>query len=81
MKKHKFSEELPEVGKMIVAKISNCFGVFIVEKLKNTINTLAIEAEDSFIDGEDVKCLEFNITKNAKNPLFDWWAYLDEVEE
>lgn len=75
MKKHKFSEKLPEVGKEIFAKIRHYHGAFRVRS-NNLFGEWYLEATDYFING-------FNYTPETfiKKEILkygDWWADPEE---
>lgn len=84
MKKHKFSEKLPEVGKTIICKVlreskfSTKYGVFNTFFIDRGIK---LEADFDFIDGDICSVTTIIIYHDAEIPAeLIWWADPEEEE-
>lgn len=75
MKKHKFSEKLPEVGKEIFASIDSDLGVF--EVCHFTSGHIFLHATSYFISGWDYSTKKVRLDRIKPD---DWWADPEEEE-
>lgn len=75
MKKHKFSEKLPEGGKTIIAKIDKRIGIFDVQM--TTQRGLWVIANIDFITGTDYYADDFFVNSLKEE---NWWADPEEEE-